>query len=265
MPDCSFLRLSSWATRHLFMPRSALRPGAFRRRLCKRQRRPLTLTLPISELGPAIPSYDPEERDYLIRTIVFEASGEPEKGKAAVAFVILNRERSGRWGDNIEEVVTQPWQFEPWMTRRREMENLSRDDPRYQSAARIADTVLSGQMEDPTAGATHFLNPVIVRQRRGGSLPSWARGEGQPIGRHTFYSPSEGGAEPEQPVFSMSVLVNPLSCGRMEDKPATLNWKRTGSSIRWPFADIRSWITDVRFTPQERTCSEPASMSATCH
>jgi len=175
--------------------------------------------LPISELGPAIPNYDPEERDYLIRTIVFEASGEPENGKAAVAYVILNRERSGRWGDNIEEVVTQPWQFEPWMTRRREMEKLSRDDPRYQSAARIADTVLSGQMEDPTAGATHFLNPVIVRQRRGGSLPSWARGEGQPIGRHTFYSPSEGGAEPEQTVLAMSALGNPLSCGRTENKP----------------------------------------------
>lgn len=175
--------------------------------------------LPISELGQAIPNYDPEERDYLIRTIVFEASGEPEKGKAAVAFVILNRERSGRWGDNIEEVVTHPWQFEPWMTRRREMENLSRDDPRYQSAARIADTVLSGQMPDPTAGATHFLNPIIVRQRRGGSLPAWARGEGQPIGRHTFYSPSEGGAEPERPVFSMSALGNPLSCGPTEDKP----------------------------------------------
>ena len=176
--------------------------------------------LPISELGQAIPNYDPEARDYLIRTIVFEASGEPEKGKAAVAFVILNRERGGRWGDNIEEVVTHPWRFEPWMTRRREMENLSRDDPRYQSAARIADTVLGGQMSDPTAGATHFLNPIIVRQRRGGSLPSWARGEGQPIGRHTFYSPSEGGAEPERPVFSMSALGNPLSCGSTEDKPS---------------------------------------------
>jgi len=172
--------------------------------------------LPISELGPAIPSYDAEARDYLIRTIVFEASGEPERGKAAVAFVVLNRERSGRWGDNIEEVVTQPWQFEPWMTRRREIEKLSREDPRYQSAARIADIVLSGQMSDPTAGATHFLNPVIVRQRRGGSLPSWARGEGKPIGRHTFYTPSEGGVESGQPVISASV-GNLLSCRSTEE------------------------------------------------
>jgi Cell Wall Hydrolase len=77
------------------------------------------------------------------------------------------------------------------MTRRTEMERLSPDDPRYEDAARIADAVLSGQTPDPTAGATHFLNPTVVRQRRGGSLPSWAQGEGQPIGRHTFYYPNE--------------------------------------------------------------------------
>ena len=74
------------------------------------------------------------------------------------------------------------------------MQRLSPSDPRYQSAARIADAVLAGETTDPTAGATHFLNPTIVRQRRGGSLPAWAHGEGHPIGRHTFYSPDEGKA-----------------------------------------------------------------------
>ena len=164
--------------------------------------------LPISKLREAIPSYDAEERDYLIRTIAFEASGEPEEGKAAVAHVILNRKWSGKWGDSIKDVVTHPWQFEPWMTRRREMERLSPNDPRYQSAAQIADAVLTGQRPDPTAGATHFLNPTIVRQRRGGSLPSWARGEGQPIGRHTFYSPNEGYAAPQPAVLSIGLMAN---------------------------------------------------------
>jgi hypothetical protein len=163
---------------------------------------------PIPELRQAIPNYDLEERDYLIRTIAFEASGEPEEGKAAVAHVILNRKRSGRWGDNIKDVVTHPWQFEPWMTRRKEMERLPSDDPRYQNAARIADTVLTGQRPDPTAGATHFLNPTIVRQRRGGSLPSWARGEGQPIGRHTFYSPDAGDAAPQRAALSLGIMAN---------------------------------------------------------
>ena len=169
----------------------------------KGRRRSSTPICPSANCAEAIPSYDAEERDYLIRTIAFEASGEPEEGKAAVAYVILNRKMSGRWGDNIKDVVTHPWQFEPWMTRRREMERLSPNDPRYQSAAQIADAVLSGQRPDPTAGATHFLNPTIVRQRQGGSLPSWARGEGQPIGRHTFYSPNEGYA-----VLSIGLMAN---------------------------------------------------------
>ena len=166
--------------------------------------------MPIPEPGQTVSNYDSEERDYLTRTIAFEASGEPDEGKAAVAHVILNRMRSGKWGDNIKDVVTRRWQFEPWTTRRREMEKLSPDDPRYQDAARIAEAVLTGQMPDPTAGATHFLNPTIVRQRRGGSLPSWARGEGQPIGRHTFYSPNEGNAAPERPALFMSAPGDPL-------------------------------------------------------
>jgi spore germination cell wall hydrolase CwlJ-like protein len=66
---------------------------------------------PIAELSEPVPSYDPEDRDYLIRTIVFEAVDEPDEGKAAVAYVILNRKRSGRWGDNIKDVVTRPWQL----------------------------------------------------------------------------------------------------------------------------------------------------------
>jgi spore germination cell wall hydrolase CwlJ-like protein len=142
-------------------------------------------------------TYTLEERDYLIRTVAFEATHETKKGIAAVAHVILNRKRSGRWGDNIKDVVTRPWQFEPWMTRRKEMEELSPNDSRYQTTARIADAVLAGQIPDPTAGATHFLNPIVVRQRRGGSLPSWANGEGVSIGSHAFYLPAEAGAAPQ--------------------------------------------------------------------
>ena len=163
---------------------------------------------PIPVLRSALADYDSEDRDYLIRTMVFEASGEPEEGKAAVAHVILNRKRLGTWGDNIKEVVTRPWQFEPWMTRRKEIESLSENDPRYLNAARIADAVLNGQEPDPTAGATHFLNPTIVRQRRGGSLPPWAKGEGQPIGRHTFYSPDGSNAVPPEALLLVDAAAN---------------------------------------------------------
>jgi hypothetical protein len=149
------------------------------------------------------------ERDYLIRTVAFEASGETELGKLAVAYVIVNRKKGGRWGNTIKSVVTSPGQFEPWITQRTAIERLSADDPRYQSAAIIADAVLSGQMPDPTAGATHFLNPVIVRARRGGSLPAWASGEGRPIGRHVFYSPDEVDRSTQQATPSLSAMIGP--------------------------------------------------------
>lgn len=156
------------------------------------------VTSPLAEQARTALDHGSEGRDYLIRTIVFEASGETEIGKAAVAYVILNRKRNGSWGDRIRDVVTHPRQFEPWMTRKDEIEKLSPNDSRYLDAAKIADGVLAGLIPDPTAGATHFLNPVVVRQRRGGSLPSWADGDGKPIGRHVFYSPDREGIVPQQ-------------------------------------------------------------------
>jgi spore germination cell wall hydrolase CwlJ-like protein len=173
--------------------------------------------VPLTELGEAVPSYNAEDRDYLVRTIVFEASEESDEGKAAVAHVILNRIRNGGWGDNIEDVVTNPWQFEPWMTKREQIQNLSPDDPRYRSAAEIADAVLNGEGPDPTAGATHFLNPTVVRDRRGGSLPSWARAEGQPIGRHTFYQPNERSFARELTAVGVSPSCSTLEAGQTPD------------------------------------------------
>jgi N-acetylmuramoyl-L-alanine amidase len=157
--------------------------------------------------GHAAYNYTREDRDYLIRTMAFEAAYEPDVGKAAVAHVILNRTKSRRWGDTVKDVVLKPWQFEPWMTRRTEMAKLSSDDPRYRKAARIADAVLAGTVPDPTAGATHFLNPTVVRKRRGGSLPLWARGGGLSIGRHTFYSPEEASPAARWDVIWSAVLL----------------------------------------------------------
>jgi spore germination cell wall hydrolase CwlJ-like protein len=165
--------------------------------------------------GQVIPNFDAEDRDYMIRTIAFEAAGEPEEGKIAVAHVILNRIKHGGWGDSIKDVVTSSGQFEPWMTKREEMEKLSPNDPSYRDAAQIADAVLGGQMPDPTAGAVYFLNPTVVRERRGGSLPSWAEGEGQAIGSHTFYRPDEG-VMLERAALSKGTLATTLSCTRLE-------------------------------------------------
>ena len=67
------------------MPRSATPPSCLLPAAGQGTTKIVDANLPISKLREAIPSYDAEERDYLIRTIAFEASGEPEEGKAAFA------------------------------------------------------------------------------------------------------------------------------------------------------------------------------------
>jgi Cell Wall Hydrolase len=130
----------------------------------------------------------PADRDYSIRTMLGEAADQPDNGIGAVAHVIMNRARDGGFGGTSPaDVVLAPDQFEPWSTRRRELLGYSPDSPDYKRAGKIFDDVVSGKMPDPTGGATHFLNADIVRQRRGGSLPNWAQGEGTRIGGHTFY------------------------------------------------------------------------------
>lgn len=141
----------------------------------------------------------PPARDLLIRTVIGEAANQPDEGQAAVAHVVMNRVKAGRYGGkDIPGVVLAKNQFEPWSTRAKELWAIPPDSPAYQRAAAIVDGVLTGQAPDPTGGATHFLEPDIVRQRRGGTLPAWASGEGQRIGSHLFFAP-EGRVGEEKP------------------------------------------------------------------
>jgi hypothetical protein len=59
----------------------------------------------LTEGSHAIPSYDAEDRDYMIRTIAFEPPAESDEGKAAVAYVILN---CGLFAPYSEKVGRQP-------------------------------------------------------------------------------------------------------------------------------------------------------------
>ena len=102
------------------------------------------------------------------------------------------------------------------MTRRKQMAALSPSDPRYRDAARIADAVLSGEIPDPTAGATHFLNPDHRAGAARGSLPERARGEGQPIGQHTFYAPNGGVPAIDQTEMPVDAADVSLSCSGQE-------------------------------------------------
>lgn len=138
-----------------------------------------------------------DDADILARTLIGEAANQGEEGQRAVAHVIRNR--MNQTGAGVRDVVLAPHQFEPWGARRQELLGIQTTDPRYIVARNIAESALGGQSQDPTSGATHFLNPDLQR-RLGRQQPSWApEGQGQRIGAHVFYRPGGGvrtGADP---------------------------------------------------------------------
>ncbi len=119
-----------------------------------------------------------------LRTMWQEARGEPADGKQAVAHVILNRLKDGRWGHTLASVCLWPHQFSGWSSAR---------DPNFQAACELADedNALMGLanvfdkakvVADITEGATHYFATYI-------DAPAWVQGAiycGQ-FGRQKFY------------------------------------------------------------------------------
>lgn len=179
--------------------------------------------IPSSEPPAAVvaaPSHalDPRSRELAIRTVLGEAANEPDEGMAGVAAVIRNRVTAGRYGgSDIPRVVMAPAQFEPWGTQagRDRMMSYSPDSDAYKRAAAAVDRVF-GEGADPTNGATHFYSPT-AQAALGRGAPSWAQGEGQPIGRHTFFAPEgrvPAASPPHAPTdVSAQARVTPQATG----------------------------------------------------
>ncbi|HTT82315.1 MAG TPA: cell wall hydrolase [Rhizomicrobium sp.] len=92
-----------------------------------------------------------------VRTVWQEARGEPDNGKQAVAHVIWNRLRTGRWGKTLAGVCLAPLQFSGWNAHdpnRAEMALLPDDDP---ALNRCREIFAAAENEpDPTHGATLY-------------------------------------------------------------------------------------------------------------
>ncbi len=132
---------------------------------------------------------DMSDMEILARTIEAEAAAESYSGKIGVGATIANRVSSGKYGDNIKGVILKKGQFSPWNSytgyakgeQGKDMLNLKPSKESYRAAAAI----LAGDYEDPTGGATHYVNESV-------SQPDWldemkGRKVGTTkIGRHTF-------------------------------------------------------------------------------
>lgn len=131
-------------------------------------------------------------------TVLLEAEGEPAEGQLAVAWVVRNRvDTHGHAGvdpeaELLRSVLLAPQQFSCW---NEEYAGLRRarlagvDPRRWEDCWRAASAAWWRLAPDPTAGATHYLNPVLTRQiRPRHDLPRWydATRVTVVIGRHEF-------------------------------------------------------------------------------
>jgi hypothetical protein len=200
----------------------------------------------------------PEERDLLIRTVIGEADDQSPAGKVAVAHTALNRLADGSYGKTMPDVLFAKHQFEPWATRSRELMAIDPSSKNYRNTAKLVDDAVSGAQPDKTGGATHFLDPAVVMHRYG-KLPSWAQGDGIPIGDHTFYRPTgpartaANGPEASAVIHSRSMQAPADDLDerlKAYDRPGA----RTGAAVA-PDDDL-----DARMQAYDRpaTAAEPA-------
>lgn len=121
----------------------------------------------------------------MAQTIYFEARGEPDLGKVAVAHVVLNRSRDAQFPASICEVAYQqggsPREGCQFSWTCDSLSDRPVDIRAWRRSVALARAVYYGKSVDPTAGATYFHADSVD--------PAWSRNM-EPalrIGHHLFY------------------------------------------------------------------------------
>jgi spore germination cell wall hydrolase CwlJ-like protein len=120
---------------------------------------------------------DEEQFQCLASAVYFESRGEPLDGQLAVAEVILNRVKSGRFRSTVCDVVKQPSQFS--FVRRGVIPQPKRETAAWQRAVAIAHIALN-DLADVTGENSLFFHATYVN-------PGWGRPRIAKIGNHIFY------------------------------------------------------------------------------
>ena len=124
---------------------------------------------------------DPKQAKCLATTIYGEARGESVKGMIAVAYTVVNR----AVGKTICQAALEPKQYSVYndnpalqaaamSLKIAPRQNNAIDMVSWQQAQQLAISILRKDIPDPTKGATHYFNPVLVKQL-GYQQPSWAK------------------------------------------------------------------------------------------
>lgn len=142
--------------------------------------------VPVPEPGTRFE--DQSELILLAQTVLGEAEGESYLGKLGVANCVMNRTRDPRWGNTVQEVALQKWQFSCFnagspriMPMMRPSKHVSRAI--WRDCIKASTSAMFHFEEDPSMGADHYLVTSIK------DSTSWSKGR-QPvaiIGNHSYY------------------------------------------------------------------------------
>jgi len=134
---------------------------------------------PLIESGPA-PSQEvldrmsDEEMHCLSVAVYHEARGEPRDGQLAVAQVVLNRAKSGKFPKSVCGVVLQPAQFSSIRANWQPRESAT-----WRSAREVAEQAAEGERLEQLGNALYFHATHVS--------PGWRKQRVATIGNHVFY------------------------------------------------------------------------------
>lgn len=134
------------------------------------------------------------DRDILfVGTTAFcEASGEGPEGIRAVVWSIINRHHAARWysAATLAACCLVASAYSSWNTgdpnRRRALETSMTNEV-MALCIEEARAAISGETQDPTEGATHYLNPDAVTVMPPWTLASSGAIQTVKIGKHLFF------------------------------------------------------------------------------
>lgn len=118
-----------------------------------------------------------EDQRCLASAVYFEAKGEPLSGQLAVAQVILNRARSGRFPTSLCGVVLQPSQFS--FVRNGQLPTVAANSRGWREAVAIAQIARDELWQGEAARALYFHARRVS--------PGWNMQRVAAIGNHIFY------------------------------------------------------------------------------
>lgn len=130
----------------------------------------------------------PSALDWIAMTVKMEAEGEAYVGKLAVACAIVNRMQANR--ASASDVVLRAFQFSAWNTKeptRMRLDDYETNHAVWADSYKAAAAALFELVDDPTRGATSYLNPTTTtaeQRRNAGYRRENVRAE---IGAHHFF------------------------------------------------------------------------------